>query len=99
MEHSSMYRGVVKGMREDYDDKAMVSVEIELPAKKTKKAPGDGPKLATNYKPTRNVTVSQEMAASLSMGQPVECITTIRPFGKYTPKAAAAEEKAEGEKS
>jgi hypothetical protein len=89
VEHSSTYRGVVKGMREDYDDKSMVCVEVELPAKKSKANPG--PKGSPDFKLTRNVTVSQEMAASLSMSQAVEVETTVRPFGKFTPKAAAEE--------
>ena len=93
MEHSEKWRGVVKGMREDYDDKTKVSVEIELPAKKPKK--GDDKKspsaVGSTYNPTRSVTVNQEMAASLSVGDPVECETNLRPFGKKSAGAALRE--------
>ena len=96
MEYSDKMRGVVKSMREDYDDKTKVSVEIELPAPKAKKvAKGEnGSPMATPYKPTRSICVSQEMAASLSIGDPVEVETQIRPFGKRSAGAAVQAEKA-----
>ena len=82
MEDSSKFRGVVRGMREEYDDKTKVSVEIELPAPKAKKDDDKESPGCVGCKPTRSVSVSREMAASLSVGIPVEVETIIRPFGR-----------------
>lgn len=98
MEDSSKFRGVVRGMREEYDDKTKVSVEIELPAPKAKKGDDKKSPGCLPCKPTRSVSVSQGMAASLSVGDPVEVETVIRPFGARSAGVAARAEVAKGAK-
>lgn len=75
-DYSAKYRGTVKGITEDYDDKKLVRLEINpsnLPKPKRKK--GEPQPV---YVPTRSETISKDMAAHLSIGDTVECVTTIR---------------------
>jgi hypothetical protein len=86
MDYSSTYRGVVKGIHEDYDDKTKVRIEIELPKKPAPK-PKKGEPPTSAYSPTRSETVSSEMAAGLKIGDTVECKTTLTKVRRVTRKA------------
>ena len=98
MEHSHKERGVVKGIREDYSDKSKVNIEVELPAVKSstkKKGPKGMAVPVSDYKPTRSVCVSPEMAAEFAIGDGCEVETTVRHFGKRARTSGEHEQPAE----
>lgn len=70
-DYSAKYRGTVKGLHEDYDDKKLVRLEIE-PSNLPK------PKKGEVFERTRSETISQDMAQHLAIGDQVECVTTIK---------------------
>jgi hypothetical protein len=82
--YSAKYRGVVKGLHEDYEDKSLVRLEIERtdhPKPKTKKG------VPEPYMPTQSQTISKEMAQHFAIGDRVECETTVRKIRAVTRKA------------
>lgn len=89
--HTSTYRGTVKGIHEDYDDKDLVRLEIELPKPPAKKVKGNGNPPALSA-PSRSETVSRAMASHLSIGDRIECVTTVSKVRRATRKGKQAGE-------
>lgn len=88
-DYSATYRGTVKAMHEDYDDTKLVRLEIaptNMPKPKRKKGE---PQAASNYVPTRSETISKDMAAHLTIGDTVECVTTIKKVRRMKRKGNA----------
>lgn len=77
--HESKYRGVIKGIHEDYEDKNLGRLEIEPtnhPKRKTKKGEAALPEM------TRSETVSMEMARAVKMGDEIDVVTTVTKVSK-----------------
>ena len=78
--HTSRKTGTVVEIGRSYDDKSLVRVEIELPAKRPKKKKRtahatDMPE--ESYKPRDHITVGREFAKGLSIGDRVTIETHI----------------------
>ena len=102
-EHTTKRRGVVKGIREEWDDKTKACIEIEEPptakqmaehkARKKKGAASDmGSVTVAPHGPSQSVSVPKDVAADFAIGETVEVETTLRHFGKKAEPAKGKED-------
>ncbi|KKM69849.1 hypothetical protein LCGC14_1446680 [marine sediment metagenome] len=84
--HESGYRGVVKGINEDYDDPKLIRLDV-APSSKPKKRKGG---LDAPMEMSRSETVSMEMGNSLKVGDRVEVMTMIRKVRQVTRRKSRA---------
>lgn len=85
--HKTTYRGVVKGIHEDYEDQSLVRLEIEKPMPKRKKRKGDA--APPDHAPRESLVVPKTFAANFSVGDRVSCETTVRRLRAVARKAHA----------
>lgn len=88
MEHTYKRHGVVKGLREDYDDKNLVGVEFEEPAPPAKKRSPKSPGMVSMPR-SHTVPMPREKAKHFAVGDAVEYEATLRHFGKHGAKEDA----------
>lgn len=74
-EHAATQSGRVKGVREDYNDKSKVRVDVELPPYPKKKGKGKDAQIEP-YRPSADVCVPKTLG--LTVGDSVSITTTVK---------------------